>query len=185
VIEAELKARLSDPGGVRSALAGRSDGERATYHDTYFDTPEESLERDGKELRLRTVESAGSVRHMLTVKEQVFDATSGSKPEHETSVAEPAAVVHMLKALGYGPVIDFTKHCENYRFTAQGLQMLATVVVVPEIDGTFLEVESLVEERDVESALGAIRTVMTQLGVDHASLTTELYTDAVRAARRH
>jgi hypothetical protein len=59
----------------------------------------------------------------------------------------------------------------------------STVVQVPEIDGTFLEVETMAEADDVPAALEAVRDVIAGLGVGDEEFTTELYTDAVRAAR--
>ncbi len=182
-VEAELKARLNDPDTVRSALARRASGETATYCDTYYDDAGSSLERTGRELRLRTVETPHATRHLLTFKDPAVDKASGSKPEYETAVATPAAVAHMLQALGHRPVVELTKDCENYRFVEGGREFLATVVRVPEIDGTFLEVETMAEEGGVDGALAAVRAVLADLGVAETDLTNELYTDAVRAAR--
>lgn len=184
MIEAELKARLTDPDAVRAALAERAPAERAIYSDTYYDTADRALDRAGREIRLRTVETSASRRHLLTFKEPAVDEASGSKPEHETTVAMPSAVAHMLGALGYGPDIHLTKDCENYRWSAGDREFLATVVRVPEIDGVFLEVETMAEDHDVDAALAAVRSVLTDLGVRDADLTTDLYTEAVRAARR-
>lgn len=183
MIEAELKARLADPDAVRAALAQRAEVEKAIYRDTYYDTEAADLERVGRELRLRTVETADVTRHLLTFKEPAVDEASGSKPEYETTVSAPAAVAHMVEALGYDPVMEFTKDCENYRFGDGGREFLATVARVPEIDSTFLEVETMADEDQVDAALSSVRAVIEQLGVAASELTTELYTDAVRAAR--
>jgi len=80
-------------------------------------------------------------------------------------------------------VIAFEKRCRNYTFKAQDRQMLATLVRVPEIDGTFLEVETLVEADHVQAALADIREVLAELGIAGEDLTRELYTNAVRARR--
>lgn len=183
MIEAELKARLSDPDSVRAALARRAPAETAVYSDVYYDTPGGDLDRAGRELRLRAVETTDTIRHLLTFKEPAVDERSGSKPEHETTVATPAAVAHMLQALGYHPVVQLKKECENHRFAEGGREFLATVVRVPEIDGTFLEVETMADGEDVDEALTAVRSLLAEFGVDDAQITTELYTDAVRAAR--
>jgi adenylate cyclase class 2 len=183
VIEAELKARLHDPDSVRAALDRLAQVEKATYRDTYHDTPDRALGRAGRELRLRSIETDGVVRHVLTFKEAAVDEESGSKPEYETTVATPDAVAHMVTALGYGPALALTKLCENYRFASAGREFLATVVVVPEIDGTWLEVETMAEEDEVGEALRAVRTVLADLGVAEEELTSELYTAAVIAAR--
>ena len=165
MIEAELKARLIDPDAVRAALGERADVERAIYHDTYFDTTDGALERSGRELRLRTVEMPGLVRHVLTFKEPTVDEESGSKPEYESTVATPDAVAYMVQALGYGPVLEFTKDCENHRFVDGGREFLATVVSVSEIEGTFLEVETMADDDHIGPALEAVRGVLDQLGV--------------------
>lgn len=184
MIEAELKARLTDPDAVRAALAARATVEQAIYQDTYYDTPSEELDRAGRELRLRTVEVGGTQRHLLTFKEPSVDEESGSKPEYETTVGAPAAVDHLVRALGLRPLVALTKECENYRFRADGREFLATLVRVPEIEGNFLEVETMATESELELALADVRKVLSELGVTAGELTTELYTDAVRASRR-
>lgn len=183
MIEAELKARLTDPNDVRAALDQRATPEKAVYRDTYYDTADGALDAAGRELRLRTVETPDAVRHLLTFKEPAVDEASGSKPEHETTVATPGAVAHMFQALGYEPAVELTKDCENYELSDGGRDFLATIVRVPEIDGTFLEVETMADEDQVDEALAAVRSVLRQLGVTDDELTTELYTDAVRTAR--
>jgi len=74
-------------------------------------------------------------------------------------------------------------HCANYRFTAKGRDMLATVVTVPEIDGTFLELETPTGQDDLAAALGDVRAVLGELGIGEDDLITEQYTDAVMRAR--
>ena len=66
--------------------------------------------------------------------------------------------------------------------TDQGWQVLATVVEVPEIAGTFMEVETLVEEDGLSGALASLAALLSTLG-EH-DRTDEKYTDAVSAARR-
>ncbi len=59
-------------------------------------------------------------RALLTFKEAAVDAVSGSKPEHESQVSDPAAVGVLLTALGLEVVVEFEKHCTNYRFRSRG-----------------------------------------------------------------
>ena len=73
---------------------------------------------------------------------------------------------------------------DGLHLTDDGREFLATVVKVPEIDGTFLEVETMAEAEEVDAALNAVRTVLSQLGVATSALTSELYTEAVRTARQ-
>jgi adenylate cyclase class 2 len=143
VIEAELKARVRDPAALRARLRRLASEEISLYRDTYYDRPGRDLTTQDRELRVRIVDTGGVRRAVLTYKEQAADAASGSKPEHETKVADPAVVDEILRALGLEHLVAFEKHCANFRFTAKGRDMLATVVTVPEIDGTFVELETL------------------------------------------
>lgn len=184
MIEAELKARVTDPQSVRQLLrAAAGEPERAEYADAYFDRDGE-LAADGRELRVRTVTTAAAARTLLTYKGPAVDADSGSKPEAETEVADRAAVEDVLIGLDYAPVIEFTKHCENWRLsTTSGRRVLATMVTVPELDGTFLEVEVMAEKGDVPAALDDLQALLLDLEIGPGALTTELYTEAVAAAR--
>jgi adenylate cyclase class 2 len=182
VIEAELKARVHAPEAVMRQLDERAEARVEVYRDTYYDRPDGSLEKYGEELRLRTVHGADGTRTVLTYKGAVVDEASGSKPEYETAVEDAEAAHAILRGLGHVELIAFEKHCRNYDFTARGRQMLATLVRVHEIDGTFIEVETLVEN-DVTSALDDIRAVLAELGIRPEDLTRETYTGAVAAQR--
>jgi adenylate cyclase class 2 len=183
VIEAELKARVHAPEAVMRQLDERATARVEVYQDTYYDRPDGSLEKVGEELRVRTVHGADGTRTVLTFKGAAVDEASGSKPEHETRVEDAEAAHAILHGLGHVPVIAFEKRCRNYDFEARGRQMLATLVRVPEIDETFLEVETLVDEDDVPAALDDIRAVLAELSIGPEDLTRELYTDAVAAQR--
>ena len=184
MIEAELKARVRDPEQLREQLGKLAAGENSTYHDTYYDWPGGQLTSAGRELRLRVVEMAGQRRALLTYKEPAIDTASGSKPEHETEVADPAAIDVMLRGLGLTCLVAFEKRCTNYRFTALDRDMLATVVQVPELNGTFLEMETMTGEAGVQAALADVRAVLHQLGITDGDLTTEQYTEAVLKRRQ-
>ena len=179
-IEAELKARVRDVAAVQNALAARAEAQHAVYRDTYFDQPERGFMAGGHELRLRSVETADDVRHVLTFKAPALDEASGSKPEHETVVADRDASEQIVLGLGYSIAIAFTKNCANYTFSAEGYDMLATLVTVPELNGTFLEVETIVPSaEDLPDALVAVRRILTDLDIRDSELTTELYTEEV------
>lgn len=184
MIEAELKARVHAPETVTQQLDKLAAARVEVYQDTYYDRPDGSLDKAGEELRVRTVHSTDGTRTILTYKAAAVDEASGSKPEHETRVEDAEAAHAILRGLGHVPFIAFEKRCRNYDFEAHGRKMLATLVRVPEIDGTFLEVETLVEEDDLASALNDIHAVLTGLGVSPKDLTRETYTGAVAAQRR-
>lgn len=52
----------------------------------------------------------------------------------------------ILSGLGLVHLVEFGKRCVNYRFTSSGRDMLATIVTVPEIDGTFIELQTPAQE---------------------------------------
>ena len=183
MIEAELKAHVREPAAVRERLLMLAAGYNSIYHDTYYDWPTRGLSTDGRELRLRLIEASGESRALLTYKEPAIDPASGSKPEYETYVEDSSAVDVMLRGLGLKRIVAFEKRCTNYRFTASGRDMLATVVEVPELDGTFIELETMTSEGDAAAALADVRALLAQLGIIEDDLTSELYTDAVMRAR--
>ncbi len=186
MIEAELKARVERPARVMAALEARAPGVVEVYHDTYYDLPDGSLTAGDRELRVRTVRGPDGTRSVVTYKEPRVDERSGSKPEYETRVDEPAAVHAMLRGLGFRPCVEFEKHCRNHRFRAAGRSMLATLVRVPEIDGdgVWIELETQAGQDDLDAALAAVRAVLGELGIGDGDLTTEQYTDAVAAHRK-
>lgn len=185
-VEVELKAVVRDVDSVRAALDERGAAEKASYADRYFDYPDRRLSEQGRELRVRTItENGGPTQVLLTYKEPAVDADSGSKPEHETAVEDADVVTTVLTAVGVEELIAFEKHCANYRFTAHGRDLLATVVTVPELNGrTFIELETLTDADDVTAALDVVRAALRELGITADDLTTEAYTDAVASQRK-
>jgi adenylate cyclase class 2 len=100
---------------------------------------------------------------LLTLKGAPVDAGSGSRIEIETAVADAAAVRALLVGLGYEPWAAFTKQCTNHRFTRDGLAILATLVTVPTVDGTFLEVETIVPPSTPTRLGRTLRTIRSVL----------------------
>lgn len=184
MIEAELKARVRDPGQLQKRLSDLATGESCTYRDTYYDWPDGHLSAGGREVRLRLVVAEGWQQSLFTYKEPAIDSDSGSKPEHETEVSNPTAIDAMLRTLGLVPMLAFEKHCMNYHFATAGRDMLATVVQVPELDDTFIEVETMTDEAGTRAALDDVRAVLQRLGITKDDLTTEQYTDAVLRSRQ-
>ncbi|WP_018349830.1 class IV adenylate cyclase [Longispora albida] len=184
-IEVERTAIVHDVQHVRTRLSAYTSGSVSTYRDVYYDWPDRALERDGRrELRLRDiVEADGARRTLLTYK---GSATDGAvMPEFETEVADPDMMDMILAGLGLGHTIAYQKLCENFRFDVAGRSILATVVRVPELEPTFIEVETIVGSpgEDVPEALAAVDRVLADLGIPPADFTTEFYIDLVTAER--
>ncbi|MFJ8429870.1 class IV adenylate cyclase [Kitasatospora sp. NPDC094019] len=184
-IEAELKAVVRDPETLLRLLEDQYGAGRAeVYRDTYYDAPDGSLMGADRELRIRTVHGPEDTRTVLTYKGARVDEASGSKPEAETRVEDAEAAHEIVRALGFVPRIAFEKRCRNYDLQHDGRRLLATLVRVPEIDGTFIELETIAAtEADLAPALAVVRSVLAELGLHGEDLTTEQYTDAVAASR--
>jgi adenylate cyclase class 2 len=182
-IEVELKARVPDPDTVRAALWARTNGEMSTYRDTYYDWPDRRLTRAGRqELRVRVIETDHGARCVLTFKGAMLDESS--TPEYETEVSSPAAVDAILSALGLEHVIAYTKRCENFRFQAHGYPIVATLVRVPELDGAFVEIETLIPDgAPAGEADKAIRGTLVDLGLGEHDLEPAFYIDMITAGR--
>ncbi|WP_150241397.1 class IV adenylate cyclase [Nocardiopsis quinghaiensis] len=185
MIEAELKARVAKPERMMELLRGRAEEVIAVYRDTYYDLPDGSLTSQSRELRVRVIERGGDQKVVFTYKAPPVDEASGSKPEHETRAESAPELDAILTGLGYEHLVSLTKHCANFSLTTDdGRECLATVVTVPELEGTFIEVETLVPEDEVTEGLALVRNVLNSLGIEESDLTTEEYTAAVIAHRR-
>jgi adenylate cyclase class 2 len=183
LVEAELTAVVPDPERMRAALGERAEVERCVYADAYFDRPDRGLRAAGYKVRLRTITTAESTQVLLTYKEPAVDVASGARPEHETEVGDAAVVRTLFAGLGLVEFISFEKHCENYRFQESGREILATVVEIPELPETFLEVETMAAPEDVVAALEVVRQVLAGLGLTDADLCTESYLRRLAAVR--
>lgn len=183
-IEVELKARVADPDHVRGELERRADAVASTYRDTYYDWPDRRLTSNGRqELRVRVIETDTASRCLLTFKGAMLD--KASTPEHETDVASPEAIAAILAGLGLQHLIAYTKHCQNYTFDVDGHQITATLVTVPELDGVFIEVETLIPDGvPADTAKTAIRRVLADLGLSEEDLEPTFYVDMVTTRRR-
>jgi adenylate cyclase, class 2 len=121
---------------------------------------------------------------LLTFKGLPVDEASQSKPEHETQVEAQSRMDSILRGLGLAPLVSFEKHCRNFSLRIEGRNVLATLVRVPELDETFLEVETMVDsEAEVQAGLRLVGDLLADLGIDRGDLTTVAYTSLVMQKR--
>ena len=130
-VEAELKALVRNPDRIHSALSRRAVGKYSTYSDRYFDYPDRAWNRCGN----------GAVRCSPS-KNQPWIQPADRNP----SMRRPSRMPKCWSCSphwGVEQIVAFEKRCVNYRFTAQGRDLIATVVTVPELAGqTFIELET-------------------------------------------
>lgn len=183
-VEAEQKARVRDPDAVEKSLARYGKLRRSTYRDTYFDSSDGALVARNHELRVRVIEADDNATALLTVKGSVLDQASGSKQETETTIGDAESTKTVLEQLGYRTYVELTKQCVNVDLEVHGYAMLATLVTVPELDGTFVELETVIaDDADLQAALDAVHATLADLGIPESDYTSETYTGAVLAAR--
>ncbi len=190
MFEAELKyrARRADmPAITRAMLAmAREAPVRERYLDVYFDDPAGSLEKTGRELRVRERrdETTGVAQAALTFKEPPFDAASRSKPEWETAVSDAATLRAILAGLGFRESVCLTKRCLNATVRHQGRTYALTLAEVDGLDGAFVEIErQCASKEEARRALEEAACLAAALGFSQDDLSPGYYTDMVRDRR--
>lgn len=183
--EAEIKYAVDDPVRVTNVLEAKSSPVKEVYSDVYFVHPTVVPPMSDQELRVREISSKLGVRSLLTFKDAVVDSATLSKREFEVEIVDSASMYTMLEAMGFQRDIQFTKECVNWHLKAD-MDVLATLVTVPELTGSFLELETLVSSSsEVPGALERIRSLASEAGLGSQQETTATYTASVRNARQH
>ncbi len=133
-LEREVKLRFASADDARERVRGAGAEAfrgRRLQRDSLFDTADQALGRQGIALRHR---SDGD-RHFLTVKGPVHPGRMKLRDEHETAVADGAALLAILDAAGFRPWFRYEKYREEFR--ADGV-----VIAVDETPvGVFVEIE--------------------------------------------
>ena len=115
---------------------------------TLFDTPDASLRADGHVLRLRTISPGGT---LLTFKgPATYSDGVKTRDETELSIADRAAMQHILSGLGYQPSLEYHKRRETW-------QIDSALVALDTLDfGRFVEIEGSDEQ---------VRRIAAQVGL--------------------
>jgi len=155
-LEQETKFFLPDAAALRSRIAGLGlDRFQARMHEENirFDTPDGSLTRQGKVLRLR---KAG--RCILTYKQPEDPHATAPARRHmesEIVVEDIDRMAYVLEGLGYRPIVRYDKYREVF-------SRESTLVMVDQLPfGDFLELEG--------PDLGQLRAMAATLGLDWAA----------------
>jgi len=167
MLEIENKYRVSDWEAVRSILASWDAVADPVRKDTdhYFNAPDRDFAETDEAFRIRRIGS----RNLLTYKGPKRDYAVKIRTEHEvelTSGSETAAtMVKILAGLGYRPVAVVSKSREVFHFTRLGRTWEACLDDVGQV-GKFVELETLAEEAELESARTLLLQVAGELGLD-------------------
>ena len=129
------------------AAGARQVHARAFEDNVLFDLADRALSKSGRLLRLRDFDGVS----LLTFKASVAgEHRHKVKIEHETAIADPAALRSILLGLGFEAVYRYQKYRATYRLGAVEAAVDETPL------GTFIELEGSPDEVDnAAEALGA------------------------------
>ena len=169
--EVEQKFRVDDLAAIRVRLEqfGATQGETCDQSDSYFRHPVRDFAATDEAFRLRRSGSSG----VLTYKGPKLDATTKTRVEHETRLADGTANLAtadaMLQALGFAPTAVVAKRRETWSFPGVGGPIEVALDEVVGV-GTFVELELAVAEPDARSAEPELDAARTNLAAAAAAL---------------
>ena len=183
MFEVELKAIIKDFEGIKSIIESYDlkSKEELIYESIYFDSNDE-LTNSSRELRFRNIKDRQSttIKNLITYKDPPFDVFSRSKPEIEIEIDDLEGSIALFQKLGYEIILRFEKECTNYRLEFKGLNLLATLAYVQELDQYYIEVESPTKnEKEFEQRFTIIKLFLSEIGIKDEDLTNEYYTEAI------
>lgn len=146
--EIKLAFPSRETAALRLLAAGaRQVHARAFEDNVLFDLADRALSKSGRLLRLRDFDGVS----LLTFKASVAgEHRHKVKIEHETAIADPAALRSILLGLGFEAVYRYQKYRATYRLGAVEAAVDETPL------GTFIELEGSPDEVDkAAEALGA------------------------------
>ncbi len=137
-IETEVKVRISELAEFQRGLERRGymlRSPRQFESNALYDTPEQSLRRNGVILRLRQ----SGKKSVITWKGPAEDSPFKSRAEVETEVASLDAMRQILEQLGYLPAFRYEKYRTEYVDNSAPDSGVLTVDETP--IGNFIELE--------------------------------------------
>jgi adenylate cyclase, class 2 len=139
-LEIEAKMKVDDLNEMRLRLQSAR-AQPAGLHleiNTFFDTPDESLRRADKGLRLRENRDAEkkTTDYIVTFKGPRQPGQLKTRPETEFTVDDPATAAEVFDSLGYKKLLSFQKRRESWL-------LLGCKVELDELPylGSFVEIE--------------------------------------------
>jgi adenylate cyclase class 2 len=165
-LEVEQKFRVHDLAtiAVRLAAYGAKLSDPELQVDRYFNHPARDFVQTDEALRIRSVGET----NFITYKGPKLDRTTKTRREIEIPIAtgETAAfaLAQLLGALGFRPVADVRKRRREVTLDHTGR---AIEVVLDEVEqvGTYVELECVVDEAQMEAAKRAIASLAAELGL--------------------
>lgn len=166
-LEVEQKFRVDDPVALRRRLAGLgvSFGEPFRQVDAYFNHPARDFAATDEALRIRSVGDA----NFVTYKGPKLDKTVKSRKELEQPLVGGREAAErfeeLLTALGFRATAKVVKHRSAAELEFDGTHF---EIVWDEVDdvGTFVEIELVVEQSEIDTAKAKILALQASLALD-------------------
>lgn len=166
-LEVEQKFRVADPAALRDRLAalGVHFGAPFRQVDAYFNHPARDFAVTDEALRIRSIGD----ENFVTYKGPKLDKTVKTRKELEqplvAGLKAAAQFEELLLALSFKPSAKVVKHRSAAHLRHEGTDF---EIVWDEVDevGTFVEIELVVEQDEIETAKHKIVALQRTLGLD-------------------
>lgn len=165
-LETELKMRVADHGAVRETLksAGAKFVKREMEINTFLDTPDNALLKQGRGLRVRSAENLATHERNIIITHKGPRKPGPMKIREETELRAQSYddAVSLLGVLGFEIKLSFHKRRETW-------ELGDCEVVLDELPtlGLFVEIEGPEE--------GSVKAIRDRLGLDEATVEPEGY----------
>ena len=192
MIEVEIKAKISDPEGIREKFKIKNGIYILSLHheDTYFNMPKKL--RDFREtdeaLRIRKsveyedgFESAESrINYYLTYKGKKLDSLTKTRKELEISVSNGDIMKDLLNSLGFREVLTIVKERELYEVHHKNKVILALIDYIPILNEYFIEVELITESTEkVEVARDLLFEFLSSINIKREESIRKSYLELI------
>lgn len=164
--EVEQKFPVADVAALEAKLAalGVAVGRPGSEIDHYYAHPCRDFTQTDEALRIRRADRAA----YITYKGPKVDATTKTRREIEILLSPDeeriAGWESILEALGFTPVGEVVKYRRKAHVPWQGRRVEASLDEVVGL-GTFIELELVTDDRDLEAAKACIRSLAQELGL--------------------
>ena len=171
MIEVEIKAKINDPGSIRSNLEklGCIHFDNQIQSDTYYNASEggRDFARTDEALRIRRI---GEIS-FITYKGPKIHTLSKSRKEIEIEIKDPTGAAEMFTALGFTQVMTVIKSRDIYRLDQYEISLDNVKGL-----GDFLEIETTAEfESEVPTKVDSIFGLLAELDLKQEDTITKSY----------
>ena len=170
MIEAEIKARISDPDDIKKRFEQLNGIYKLSllHEDIYFNMPKElrDFKNTDEALRIRkSIEFENDINdsenkttnYYLTYKGKKIDSLTKSRHELEIQVDDGLQLKEILLLLGFREIFTVKKERELYEFEYKENVIEALIDYIPILKEYFIEVEIQVATKD---ALDGVRDIL-------------------------